>query len=118
MILILIALIVMAGMSAFLFTYSDEGYTTKHFTAGIIGFLIAIASSIGVVVYAFSAWSWFAAEHKALIINREYGTNYTQTEVFWASDVINTMRELDRKRIEVNGDLMRDKSANKDKEHE
>ena len=45
---------------------------------------------------------------KARIINREYHTNYTQAEVFWASNVINTIRELDRKRIELNGDLMRE----------
>jgi hypothetical protein len=39
-------------------------------------------------------------------LNREYNTNYTREEVFWASDVIETIRELDRKRVELNGDIM------------
>jgi hypothetical protein len=49
-----------------------------------------------------------ASEHKMHIINREYQTNYTREEIFYASDVIDTIRELDRKRIELNGNIMRD----------
>lgn len=45
---------------------------------------------------------WFSAGYEAQILNREYGTNYTQAEVFYASDVIETIRHLDRKRYEVN----------------
>jgi hypothetical protein len=42
-------------------------------------------------------------------MNREYGTSYTQEEMFFAADVIDTVRQLDRKRIEINGDIVRDK---------
>ena len=43
-------------------------------------------------------------------VNREYGTNYTREEIFFAADVIDTIREIDRKRVEVNGDLLREES--------
>jgi hypothetical protein len=62
------------------------------------GFLIALAVC---------GFGWEASKHKVKIINQEYGTSYTAEEVFWASDVIYTIRVLDRKRSEVNGDLMR-----------
>jgi hypothetical protein len=56
-----------------------------------------------------SSFYWVGAEYKARIINREYGTEYTREEVFYASDVIETIRELDRKRIELNGNIMGNK---------
>lgn len=68
--------------------------------------LIACVGLIGLFLYSIMGYSYFAAEYKKEILNREYGTNYTQLEVFYASDVIDTVRELDRKRIELNGDLI------------
>lgn len=72
-----------------------------------IGVIATIISLIGCVVFAFLSLQYTGAQHKADIINREYGTNYTQAEVFYASDVINIVRELDRKRYEINGDFRR-----------
>lgn len=59
--------------------------------------------------FAVTAVSWHGAGVKANILNSEYGTSYTQQDVFYASEVIDAVRELDRKRVEVNGDLLRDK---------
>lgn len=68
--------------------------------------LLCMISGCAMLVYGLIAFDWIASEHRALIINREYGTNYTREEVFYASSVIDTVRELDRKRIELDGDLI------------
>jgi len=65
------------------------------------------AAVIGLIGYCALIMDYIGAEHKASIMNREYGTKYTQEEVFYASDVIETVRELDRKRIEINGDILK-----------
>jgi len=97
MLMILIAIVVAAGMSAVLLIKTDK----FAFGGGL-----AIWAGVAAIAYAFSGWDWFAAEYKTTIINREYHTNYTTAEVFWASDVIDAIRDLDRKRIELNGDIM------------
>ena len=78
---------------------------------GVVAATIASVSSAVIVVtaimFAFVVYDYQAADYKAQIINREYGTSYTQDEVFWAEDVIDTIREIDRTRIEVNGNLLR-----------
>lgn len=112
MILILIAIIVAAVVGCVLLVYFDNGYEGRHFVAGISGIVICIATAGVAITYAVGAWQWLSADAKAKIINREYGTHYTREEIFYASDVIDTIRQIDRKRIEVNGDLMR---ANSDK---
>lgn len=81
-----------------------------NFLAFLLSIVSGTAAVIGLVVIVFTAYDWFAAEHKARILNAEYGTNYSQQDVFFASSVIETVRQLDRKRIELNGDLMRDKA--------
>lgn len=111
MVLILVAIIVAVVIAAALLWYSGENYDGLGTLAGVFGFLFAVGAGLAALVYAFAGWSWFAAEHRAQIINREYGTNYTQSEVFWASDVIETVRQLDRKRYEINGDLVRGQEA-------
>jgi len=102
MIEILIALIAVTALSVYgarECRYSTFGYAC--FAVGLIGFA-------GLIIYCFIAFYWFGAEYKKDIINREYGTEYTQAEIFYASKVIDTIRELDRSRVEVSGDLMRD----------
>ncbi len=111
MILILVAIISAAALSVFMLKVGDDGSSGLHITAMIFGFFGCVAALITSVAYAFTVWSWIASEHKTAIINREYGTSYTREDVFFASDVIETVRQLDRKRYEVNGDLMRDKAA-------
>lgn len=105
MISIIIALIVLAILAVFLIFLSGEVNSFLCFSLGVIS---AILAATGLIFYAFLGWNYMAAEYKADIINREYGTNYTQAEVYWAADVIDTVRELDRKRVELNGDLFRE----------
>lgn len=70
--------------------------------------ILGLVSLCALVIYGIFFVSWIGAEYKANIINREYGTHYTRAEVFYASDVIDTIRELDRKRIELNVDLTKE----------
>jgi Fe2+ transport system protein B len=100
MTLILIALVVLTFISVYMAVNSCT------FIGGMLAPIFALIGFIGLAVYAFLIFSYIAAEHEAKIINREYGTNYSQIEVFYARGVIETIRELDRKRIEVNGDLI------------
>lgn len=106
----LISLVIVAVVSTSLLWWSMETDSFGGiigFFAGIIGSLVSLAGGVALMVMAFV---WNAAEHQARIINREYGTNYTQAEVFYASSVIDTIRELQRRRVEVNGDVFRDQS--------
>lgn len=107
---ILLAIIAGGVMSAAFFYVAEKIYSDGLVTfMTLFGFLLGAASFLGFVAYMVLSFEWFAAEHQAKIINREYGTNYTQEEVFYASNVIDTVRELDRKRIELNGDLLKEK---------
>lgn len=85
-------------------------YIALHLNAGDfttwIGIIMVIVSACGLLHYSIIGYSWFAAEYQARLINQEFGTEYTQEEVFWASDVIDEIRELQRNRIEVNGNVM------------
>lgn len=109
MFLILTAIIVAAVLSVVLVGFGEDGYQARHALAEIAGILIGICAGGCALFYAFMVLGWVAADHKAQIINREYGTSYTQAEVFYASDVIEIVRQLDRNRYEINGDLVREK---------
>ena len=103
---ILVALAVAVTSGAVLMKYADDNHS---FGAFIIGSLLLMATGITSIAYAFTAYSWVASDYKVAIINREYGTNYTKEEVFFASDVIDAVRELNRQRIEDNGNLINGK---------
>lgn len=109
MIVLAIGLLVAAACVWALIIISNNWYSLIGEVALFVSVGLAIATGFTGVAYVWSGWSWLAAEQKANIINREYGTNYSQKEFYFASDVIDTVRQLDRKRIEVNGDLMREK---------
>lgn len=111
MTLFLIALIVGCAFAIALFVYADKASSFDG-AAGVIGVILSIACVIGLIAYGILILGWVGAKHQADIINREYGTNYTQAEVFYASSVIDTVRELDRKRVELNGDLLRGEKPN------
>jgi glucan phosphoethanolaminetransferase (alkaline phosphatase superfamily) len=84
----------------------DEWYNT---VASFVSICLGVFTGFVIIVFCFTAWDWAAAEYRAKIINREYGTDYTQEEVFYGSKVIETIRQIDRKRIEINGNLLKDK---------
>lgn len=108
MIILAVGLVVATTLALGLMFFGNNGYDRRHFFAEVCGLFLCVGTALTGVFYVWQGWDWLAAEQKANIINREYGTNYTQKEVYFASDVIDTVRELDRKRIEVNGDLMRE----------
>lgn len=103
MYLIFAGIVVALFVSGLLMKIFDDGAGPG--IAGFFGVIIGICAGVAALVYSFVVWEWVASEYKAGIINREYGTQYTREEVFYGSSVIDTIRELDRRRYEVNGDL-------------
>ncbi|MEG3035814.1 MAG: hypothetical protein RR877_10060 [Aurantimicrobium sp.] len=103
--ILLLFLLVAACMG--LVAYADNGYSAGEFIAGCIGFIGLLAAAAAAFAGLCLAYQWYAAEQKAAILNREYDVKYTQAEIFYASDVVDVIRELDRKRIEINGDFRR-----------
>ncbi len=108
MIEILIALIAVTGFGVY---GAAHGYKTSKVNLLNVLFcpIMAVFGFSGLLIYVFMAFSYFGAEHKAKIINKEYGSSYTQQEVFYASSVIDEIRNLNRQRIEINGDLFQEK---------
>ena len=106
--LVLLSILLTAIIGFVLWNIGDDSLYNRDFLAQIAGLAMLVGSGVTAILYATAAYSWMAADYQAQIINREYGTNYTREEVFFASDVIDTIRELDRKRIELNGNLMRE----------
>lgn len=100
-----VILAIMAGIGVFLLNFGTDGYRAIHCVAVVLGFFAVAVSLISSVFYIPVAYSSIAAKHKARIINAEYGTNYTAQDIFWASDVIDTIREIKRNRTEVNGSI-------------
>lgn len=102
MILLLCSLVVLAVFSGALLVLADD-----NLFCGVLGGVSAFIAFVGLIAYGVLVLDYIGAEHKARIMNREYGTDYTQEEVFYASSVIDTVRELDRKRLEVNGNILK-----------
>lgn len=89
--------------------FYSAGETVSDFVEGlctILGVIACLGELIAIVAFVVCGFGYHAAQYKADIINREYGTEYTNKEIFYACDVIDIIRELDRKRIEINGDVM------------
>jgi uncharacterized BrkB/YihY/UPF0761 family membrane protein len=40
------------------------------------------------------------------MLNEKFETNYTEEQVFWASDLIEEIRQTERTRVELNGNLL------------
>ena len=102
MILTLIAILALALLGAWLVWYSGETRNgLVEWTCGVVGCIACLAAVCLLIVYAVMVSSWIGAKYKADIVNREYGTTYTQAEMFYAGEVIDVVRELDRKRYEL-----------------
>ena len=102
MILSLIALLAVSVIGVW---GAVKGSRTSFF-CGFISPVLGGFGLIGLLVYGILVLGYIGSKHQADIINREYGTSYTQEEVFYASNVIDTIREIDRKRVELNGNLI------------
>ena len=109
MLLIFLAILMLCVISGICIKYGFSGYTGRHELVGIFGVLGCVFSAFACVIFAGASFKYLGAEHKANIINREYSTNYTAEEIFWASDVIETIQNIKRNRYEINGNLMKNK---------
>jgi hypothetical protein len=76
----------------------------------MLAFIVALTAAAGSMFLAIKGYDYVAAKHKAEIINSEYGTDYTKEQVFYAEDVIDTMRQIQRNRVEINGNLFNNQS--------
>lgn len=110
MLYVLIAIVLAFAFSVFLFQLGDKGYQGFHTAMAIIGIVGGLASLAGLLLYAAGVYFWYAAGVQATIVNRQYGTSYTREEIFYASSVIDEIRQLERKRIELNGNILRERS--------
>lgn len=99
MILLLVSLIAITIISIYL----THNYNDFFNFVGVLG---TVSGMVGLVIYAVLTLSYTGAKYQANIINKEYGTNYTQKDVFYASSVIDTIQELKRNRVELNGNLL------------
>ena len=109
MIEILLALAACGGFSWLLLSFGDSGYSGFHTLAGVAGLLVGCVAGVASVFALASAFVWTASAHKAEMINAEFGTAYTQEQVFWAGDVIEEIRQVQRQRVELNGNIMQEK---------
>lgn len=106
MLYMLLATVLAAAIGFFVIRTTDKMndlLAVAGFVLGAALILMSVLSSAAMVVVSFD---WVASERKAEILNAEYGTSYTREDVFYASSVIDTIREIDRKRVEVNGNLV------------
>ncbi len=72
----------------------------------LISYIFVYVGFLGLIAYSSLCYDYFSAKYKKQIINREYGTNYSQLEIFYASGVIDKIQEINRKRIELNADII------------
>lgn len=100
----LIALVIMALMS-WLFFWGD--YCKDSGFLFLLGIISAVLSVIMAIIVVGNVYDWIGSKYKADILNREYGTKYTQEEIYFARNVIETIRQMDRQRIEVNGNILK-----------
>lgn len=101
---ILIGLLIGLVIEVIFIIIANKSYN-YDMIAALFAIFCGIALFVGACIFGGLAFNYRAAETKATLINREYNTDYTTEEVFYASDVINTILELDRTRIEINGNI-------------
>lgn len=84
-------------------SYEADASETFSVAFGVISGCITLFL---LAFFSFTCWNWYSAEYQAKIINSEYGTNYTREDVLYASNVIDTIHQINRKRVEINGNVM------------
>lgn len=102
-------LIVLCASGLVLSRYGSDGYDSRHFLALMSGLVSCGAAALGAAIGVCVLYSWVSAETRAAIVNREYGTSYTQSEIFYAEDIIDTIRQIKRTRIEATVNVNTDK---------
>lgn len=97
----LIGIIAGIALEVALIWWASRDCETSNMVAGILACFLGGALCLFIGVFTFFAWEWTAAKYKVNIINREYDTSYTREELFYAKDVIETIKQLDRSRLEI-----------------
>ena len=96
------AILLIAGLLGLRYASDYRLHDAISFISGLVAMLSLAA---GLIVGAFTPF-YYGAGLKADLINSEYGTSYTREQMFFASDIIDTVREIKRQRVELNGNLM------------
>lgn len=99
--------ILVSGITLICVESKKDCYDQNDFLIGL-GVVSIILTTICMIIFAINCVDYVACGYKAEIINKEYGTHYTQAEVFYGSDVIETIQQVKRQRIEINGNLLKD----------
>ena len=73
---------------------------------GAGGLSILVAGALLMLVSVICAPFYISAGYRAEIVNEKYGTNYTQSQMFFAGSLIDEAREIGRNRVELNGNLI------------
>jgi hypothetical protein len=76
----------------------------------VVAIVSGVIAAVSFLAFMIVAHCYISSKYKADIINREYETTYTTDEVFYASNVIDTIREINRKRIEIKATLKKEVS--------
>lgn len=92
----MIFIIILGLLSLILFILRMKLTKYDVFVANII-FAISVFLFVLCIINIFS---YLSSGYKSEIINHRFNTNYTQEQMFWASDVIEEIRRLDRKKVE------------------
>jgi ABC-type transport system involved in multi-copper enzyme maturation permease subunit len=105
-IILVVLVITMTLMSISLFLFCEKWESFACFVFGCFSAAIAL---IMAAIIPFISFNYVAAKYQAKIINQEYGKNYSREEIFFAKNAIETIRQLDRSRFEINGNILEEK---------
>lgn len=87
----------------FLFKWGDDGYSGLH-TFAVVGSIVLLAIQVIILIAGICIGvSYIGSGTKAELLNKTYGTNYTAKEIFFAGDIIEEIRRVQRTRIEIEG---------------
>ena len=87
----------------FLFKWGDEGYSGLHALAQILSITFLVIQVIVLIAGICIGVSFIGSGTKAELLNKTYGTNYTAKEIFFAEDIIEEIKRVQRTRIEIEG---------------
>lgn len=110
MVVLIIVSVVLVALTVFLIAMGAKSLNPYEDFMVLTGLLTCILAVVAICITGFVGFGIFSSTYKADILNKEYGSEYTAEEVFFAGDVIDIIRELDKDRIEVNGNLFKDEN--------